>query len=100
MRTLLLNSHMHFEVREEGGNIVLVSYPDDCPLMGDRGPYTPEEGTVVESWPKGEVVCFRDSVMSSFTVTADITGLVKEGEIWCGDDFWYGLRKLEKETSS
>jgi hypothetical protein len=99
-RVVHLDSYLHFEVREQDGHILLVTYPNDCPSMGDRGPYTPEEGTVVESWPKGEVVDFRDLGASGFTVKADLTSLVKEGLIWCGDDFWYGLRDAEKVTNA
>lgn len=100
LRVMLLDSFLHFEVREHDGNILLVSYPDACPSMGDRGPYTPEEGTVVDSWPKGEVVDFRFTEGSGLAIKADITSLIEPGTIWCGDDFWYGLRDAEKVTST
>ena len=86
----------HYQLQQRGDKLVLLEYitgdPDDednydydmCPGMGQRGPFKPDEGRVIEEFAEGEEVEF---ICSSFD--SKITASQADEKIRCGDDLKY-----------
>lgn len=90
MRTIKLDSFLHYRLEKRDGGISLVQYgkTSACPGMGDRGAFLPTEGVQVAWTEDGEEVEFVVSLVS-LRVTKE---MADSQPIHCGDDFQYFLR--------
>ncbi len=83
MKVIEINPWFHYEVVAKGSKYVLVQYTDDrCPGMGEREPFTPEEGQLMALWSPEEEVELR-------VVTRKVGRLAPTEGVVCGDDMLY-----------
>lgn len=94
MRQIYLDSFSHYQFQLQGdGTIALVQFVGDddfedcCPKMGDREPFTPQEGKIIHLLQKGEKVEF---IYSSYKTVINENLLSPEVE--CGDDLSYRFK--------
>jgi len=98
-RIVHIDSCLHYQLRHQGGKLVLLEYGtgdpdvdyDRCPEMEQRGPFLESEGRIIEEFVEDEEVEF---IYSSFT--SKITPLLAGDKIFCGDDLKYHLTGRNK----
>jgi|14_taG_2_1085336.scaffolds.fasta_scaffold09958_6 hypothetical protein len=83
-KIIVLDSNLHYSIKENRGALSLVEYGEECPHEG----HIHGKGMIVETWEYGEEVDFLLTV-GKFRVT-------EPQDIECGDDFIWSLRSYEE----